>query len=156
MSSISWLTNSALVYEPNAGAGLWGLSQWAQLCAWSPNKLWRSNSIFNLQYMSRWFHCVWRCIAMCTCSGPTGSTPPSSRGSSTPPSSPSFSWLGRLFIKTFLGPQMALALQRDAISQGPKTSRFPGFNPLLHCKKKVHEFPVSSRDVTSQTPPGQE
>ncbi len=25
-----------------------GLSQWAQLCTWSPNKLWRSNSIFNL------------------------------------------------------------------------------------------------------------
>jgi hypothetical protein len=26
----------------------------------------------------------------------------------------------------------------------------------LHRKKKVHEFPVSSRDVTNQTPPGQE
>ncbi len=26
----------------------------------------------------------------------------------------------------------------------------------LHGKKKVHEFPVSSRDVTNQTPPGQE
>ncbi len=35
MSSI-WLTISALVYEPNAGV------------TWSPNKLWRSNSIFNL------------------------------------------------------------------------------------------------------------
>jgi hypothetical protein len=27
---------------------------------------------------------------------------------------------------------------------------------LLHTVKKVHEFPVSSRDVTNQTPPGQE
>ncbi len=26
----------------------------------------------------------------------------------------------------------------------------------VHRKKKVHEFPVSSRDVTNQTPPGQE
>ncbi len=25
-----------------------------------------------------------------------------------------------------------------------------------HRKKKVHEFPVSSLDVTNQTPPGQE
>jgi hypothetical protein len=36
--------------SPNAevGDGLQGLSQWVQLCTWSPNKLWRSNSIFNL------------------------------------------------------------------------------------------------------------
>jgi hypothetical protein len=27
---------------------------------------------------------------------------------------------------------------------------------MIHRKKKVHEFPVSSRDVTNQTPPGQE
>ncbi len=26
----------------------------------------------------------------------------------------------------------------------------------VHRKKKVQEFPVSSRDVTNQTPPGQE
>jgi hypothetical protein len=47
---LSWLTNSALVYErPNAGdRGLRGLSKRVQLCSWSPNKLWRSNSIFNL------------------------------------------------------------------------------------------------------------
>ncbi len=48
---LSWLTNRALVYEPKAGGGgggLRGLSQWVQLCTWSPNKLWRSNSIFNL------------------------------------------------------------------------------------------------------------
>jgi hypothetical protein len=36
----SWLNNSALVYET--------ISHWVQLCIWSPNKLWRSNSIFNL------------------------------------------------------------------------------------------------------------
>jgi hypothetical protein len=27
---------------------------------------------------------------------------------------------------------------------------------VYHTVKKVHEFPVSSRDVTNQTPPGQE
>ncbi len=49
---LSWLTNSALVYEPKCGGrGLWGLSQWVQLYTWSPHKLWRSNSIFNL-----WVH----------------------------------------------------------------------------------------------------
>ncbi len=30
----------------------------------------------------------------------------------------------------FFGPQMALAYQLDAISQGPKNSRIPGPNPL--------------------------
>ncbi len=36
-------------YEPICGGGeLQGLSQWVQLYTWSPNKLWRSNSIFNL------------------------------------------------------------------------------------------------------------
>jgi hypothetical protein len=36
--------------SPNAGGwgGLRGLSQWVQLYTWSPNKLCRSNSIFNL------------------------------------------------------------------------------------------------------------
>ncbi len=45
---LSWLTNS-----PNAwgwGGGLRDLSQWIQLCTWSPNKLRRSNSIFNLWF----------------------------------------------------------------------------------------------------------
>ncbi len=39
--------------SPNAGGGgeLRGLRQWVQQCTWSPNKLWRSNSIFNL-----WFY----------------------------------------------------------------------------------------------------
>ncbi len=45
-----------------------GLSQWGtvQLCTWSPNKLWRSNSIFNLCSMSpclpltRTFRQPWR------------------------------------------------------------------------------------------------
>ncbi len=37
--------------SPNAGGGggggeLRGLSQWVQLCTWSPNKFWRINSIF--------------------------------------------------------------------------------------------------------------
>jgi len=44
---LSWLTNSTLVYEPKC----WGmrcLSQWVQLYPWSPNKLWRSNSMVNL------------------------------------------------------------------------------------------------------------
>ncbi len=50
METWSLLTNSVLVYEPKygGGGGLWGLSQWEQLCAWRPNTLWRSNSIFNL------------------------------------------------------------------------------------------------------------
>ncbi len=35
--------------SPNAGGGrLRGLSQWVQLCKSSPNKIWKSNSIFNL------------------------------------------------------------------------------------------------------------
>ncbi len=39
-----------LYMSPNAGGGgkLRGLTQWVQLYKWSPNKLWRSNSIFNL------------------------------------------------------------------------------------------------------------
>ncbi len=46
---LSLLSNSAHVYEPKCGGGgLGGHSQWVQLCTWSPNKLWRSNSIFNL------------------------------------------------------------------------------------------------------------
>ncbi len=52
---LSWLTNSALVYEPICGmkGELRGLRQWAQLYELNnrPNKLWRSNSIFNL-----WLH----------------------------------------------------------------------------------------------------
>ncbi len=46
MSRLSWLTNSALV-------ALRGLSQWVQLCTWSSNKLWRSNSIFDLWLILR-------------------------------------------------------------------------------------------------------
>ncbi len=47
---LSWLTNSALVWAQmrREGGGCGGLSQWVQLCTWSPNKLWRSNSILNL------------------------------------------------------------------------------------------------------------
>ncbi len=43
---LSWLTNSALVYEPNAGAGVAGSQPMRQQSTWSPNKLWKSNSIF--------------------------------------------------------------------------------------------------------------
>jgi hypothetical protein len=46
---LSWLTNSSLVYEPKCErrGELCGISQWVQQYR-SPNKLWRSNSIFNL------------------------------------------------------------------------------------------------------------
>ena len=54
---LSWLTNSALVYEPKCGG--WGAegygvsaNEYIQLFTWSPNKLWRSNSIFNLLFLS--------------------------------------------------------------------------------------------------------
>jgi hypothetical protein len=46
-----WLTNSVLVYEPKCrgGGGGSGVSTNEHRCAQlSPNKLWRSNSIFNL------------------------------------------------------------------------------------------------------------
>ncbi len=50
---LSWLTMSALIYEPKCGGwGVRGLSQWVQLYTWSQNKLMRSNSIFNL---CRWW-----------------------------------------------------------------------------------------------------
>jgi hypothetical protein len=49
MSSILALTNSALAHEPSCGGGGGGvawvsvtLSQWIQLCTWSPNKLWKT------------------------------------------------------------------------------------------------------------------
>jgi hypothetical protein len=47
---LPWLTNSALEYEPKCGGGgCCGVSANECSCAaWSPNKLWRSNSIFNL------------------------------------------------------------------------------------------------------------
>ncbi len=50
--------------SPNAGRGggeLWlrGLSQWVQLCTRSPNKLWRSNSTFNL-WAALWYR-VYEC-----------------------------------------------------------------------------------------------
>ncbi len=47
---LSWLTNSALVYEPKCGGWDFGVSvnEFSCMCTWSPNELWRSNSIFNL------------------------------------------------------------------------------------------------------------
>jgi hypothetical protein len=45
---LGWPTAPSYI-RPNAGdGGLRGFSQWVQLCTWSPNKLWRSNSTFNL------------------------------------------------------------------------------------------------------------
>ncbi len=40
--------------SPNAGWGLRGLSQWVQLWRWSPNKLYRSNSMFTLCLLYIW------------------------------------------------------------------------------------------------------
>ncbi len=51
---LSWLTNSALVYESKCGGreGVCGVSANEYSCShhviWSPNKLWRSNSILYL------------------------------------------------------------------------------------------------------------
>jgi hypothetical protein len=66
---LSWLTNSALVYEPKCGrwgggAGSQPMST-VQLCTWSPNKLWRFNSIFYLCIHGKGSHlhlnetCTW-------------------------------------------------------------------------------------------------
>jgi len=46
---LSWLTNSALVYEPKYGGrgGISGSQPKSTAVHRSPNKLWRSNSIFN-------------------------------------------------------------------------------------------------------------
>jgi hypothetical protein len=52
MSSISADQEPPRIWaQMQGGGGLRGLSQWVQLCTWSPNKLWSSNSILNL-----WFH----------------------------------------------------------------------------------------------------
>jgi hypothetical protein len=49
---LSWLTNSALVYEPKCGGGggcgVSGVRPMGTAVHRSPNKLWRSNFIFNL------------------------------------------------------------------------------------------------------------
>jgi hypothetical protein len=50
---LSWLTNSALVYEPKCGGGgVTGSQSVSTAVHRSPNKLWRSNSIFYL-----WLSC---------------------------------------------------------------------------------------------------
>ncbi len=49
--SLSWLTNRALVFEPKCGGGgSWveSANEYSSAVHRSPNKLWRSNSIFNL------------------------------------------------------------------------------------------------------------
>ncbi len=44
---LSWLTNSALVYEPKCWGVQRGLSQWVKVCTWSPTpKLWRFKTIY--------------------------------------------------------------------------------------------------------------
>ncbi len=49
MSSILADQYCPCIWAQMRGEGvLRGLSQWVQLCTWSPNKLWRSKSIFNL------------------------------------------------------------------------------------------------------------
>jgi hypothetical protein len=47
---LSWLTNSVLVYEPKCGGegGVAGSQPMGTAVHWSPNKLWRTNSIYNL------------------------------------------------------------------------------------------------------------
>jgi hypothetical protein len=54
--SLSWLTNSALM-SPNAGAGrgVAGSQPMSTVVHRSPNKLWRSNSIFNWNLESKTF-----------------------------------------------------------------------------------------------------
>ncbi len=57
-SRLSWLINSVLVYEPKCGGrvGLLGSQPMSTAVHRSPNKLWRSNSIFNLW----WYRTVYR------------------------------------------------------------------------------------------------
>jgi hypothetical protein len=56
----------------------------------------------------------------------------------------------------FFGPQMALAYQLNAISQGPKNSRFPRPNPLplalvmdLHASKTLCTGGINHRCINS-------
>ncbi len=57
---LSWLANSALVYEPKKmrGDGGGGVSQCTAVhnCTWSPIKLWRCNFLFNLWLQSNKVH----------------------------------------------------------------------------------------------------
>ncbi len=54
-SRLSWLTNSAIVYEPKCG-GRGGVEGTVHR---RPNKLWRSNSIFNLWSMQSQCECIY-------------------------------------------------------------------------------------------------
>ncbi len=54
---LSWLTNSVprIWAQMRGGGGLRGLSQWVKL--YSPNKFWKSNSVFNLCLLGwRWMN----------------------------------------------------------------------------------------------------
>jgi hypothetical protein len=64
---LSWLSYSPRISSPNAGGG-WGdcgVSANEYSCAhhvtWSPNKLWRSNSIFNLSKCMPLLRCATGC-----------------------------------------------------------------------------------------------
>ncbi len=82
---LSWLTNSALIYEPKCGgrgcvAGSLPMSTSVHR---SPNKLWRSNSIFNLCcFQFYWFFGSFLCtrVAARTCSSSWANLWPKTRG----------------------------------------------------------------------------
>ncbi len=132
---LSRLTKSAS-YEPKCGGGVagQGLSQWEQLCTWSPNKLWRSNSIFNL-----WFRRMSR-----------GSTPqPSLPASSQKLTSPRTPW------QVCLGGPPSNCRNEDyspsrnktyrGISNGP--SRRPPYFIFLDELFYMFQTPISNRWV---------
>jgi len=55
---LGWPIASSYISLNAGGGGLRGLCQWVQLNTWSPNKIWRSVSIFNL--------CLAHCIILTT------------------------------------------------------------------------------------------
>jgi len=77
---LSWLTHSALVYEPEcrgkgAVAGVLANEYSCAQCKWSPNKLWRTKSILTTMYMYPLLRLVF-CALECHGSVP-GATLPS-------------------------------------------------------------------------------
>jgi hypothetical protein len=71
---LSWLTNSDLVYEPKCeGAGGCGVSANEYTAVHrSPKKLWRSNSIFNLCVINKYygnFPCILGNLQVIECQG---------------------------------------------------------------------------------------
>ncbi len=106
---LSWLTNSALLHEPKSGGGKLPVSSAVHR---RPNKLWRSNSIFNPMPPGldqparapatgpRWCRTPWcgRRPARPPGCGPgppaISPAPARRRGPGSPPPRPSPSWLG--------------------------------------------------------------